>query len=130
MVLHVFGRKVAVDTPDCGNDISRVVTLIAVEEYAGVRVLPGKSDEVVVVRQHDEIAFAARFEMAGILSASIIRSCVSIFSTWSQYRWFRGLKRATCDSMAVKSHARPYQSPPKRPQPRTRVHGVPARTNA
>ena len=31
------------------------MTLIAVEEYAGVRVLPGTFDEVVIVRQHDEI---------------------------------------------------------------------------
>ena len=39
----------------------------------------------------------------------LIRSCVIIFSTGVQYRWFHGLKHTTRDSIAVNSHARPYQ---------------------
>ena len=41
---------------------------------------------------------------------TIIRSYVIIFSTGPQRRWFHGLKRTTRDSIAVQSHARPYQS--------------------
>jgi len=45
----------------------------------------------------------------GAPSKRVIRSCVIIFNTGSQYRRFRGLKRPIRDSIAVKSHARPYE---------------------
>ena len=39
----------------------------------------------------------------------LIRSCVSIFSSGFHSRSFRGLKRAPSTTMAVTSHARPYE---------------------
>ena len=62
------------------------------------------------------------------LSRRLIRSCVIIFSIGSKYRRFRGLKRLTRDSIAVQSHARPYEGELKRIQERSREESATNRT--
>jgi len=56
------------------------------------------------------IALSSILIMVLLVGLSFIRSCVSILGTGPHYRRFRGLKHPMRDSIAVQSHARPYDT--------------------
>jgi hypothetical protein len=50
-----------------------------------------------------------RVALTAAASHALMGSCVSMFSTGSQYQRFHGLTHGTSDAGAVPSHARPYE---------------------